>query len=108
MALATRSRQTERGKRRAEIRDSLLDAASSLFADGLGYGEISVDRLSSAAGLTRTTFYVYFESKADLLIAWLEDAAAEIGDAGAEWWSLDTAPSREQLQDLVAGMLGRY
>jgi TetR/AcrR family transcriptional regulator, ethionamide resistance regulator len=108
MALATRSRQSERRERRASTRDRLLTAALELIAQGQSFGEISVDRLSSAAGTTRTTFYVYFESKSDLLLAWLEQASADVEGAAADWWGLDAAPTREQLRELIDHLLARY
>src|SRR5438132_2461397 len=49
-------------------RERLLVAAVDLFYRN-GFGAIGIDRVISAAGVTKTTFYKHFESKDDLMVA---------------------------------------
>ncbi len=49
-------------------RQLLLDAGLDFF-ESKGYAFTTVDDIASAAGTTRTTFYVHFASKADLMKA---------------------------------------
>jgi AcrR family transcriptional regulator len=72
------------------------------------YTEISVEKLSVAADLTRTTFYVYFEDKVDLLMAWLENVREAAGSAPIGWAVRDRAPTRAELRRDVAAALARY
>ena len=50
----------------------ILDAASFLFSR-YGVGPTGVDALIDAAGVAKRTFYRYFPSKDDLIVAWLSD-----------------------------------
>ena len=45
----------------------LLDATERLMRDGASFTELSVDRLSTEAGISRASFYIYFEDKGQLL-----------------------------------------
>jgi AcrR family transcriptional regulator len=61
------------GARGASPRERLLDAASQLFSSQ-GIGPTGVDALIDAAGVAKATFYSYFPSKVDLIVAWLGDS----------------------------------
>jgi AcrR family transcriptional regulator len=57
--------------RRSEPRDRLLRTASALFyAEGIR--SVGVDRVVSAASVTRSTFYRHFPGKEDLVAAYLQ------------------------------------
>jgi AcrR family transcriptional regulator len=51
-----------------ETRRALLDAAARLFAEQ-GYHEVSVPEIVQAAGVGHGTFYEYFGSRRDILLA---------------------------------------
>jgi AcrR family transcriptional regulator len=48
------------------VRDAIWDAATDLFADK-GFNETTVDDIAAAAGVSRRSFFRYFESKNDLM-----------------------------------------
>jgi AcrR family transcriptional regulator len=56
----------------ASPRVRILDSASYLFSR-YGIGPTGVDALIDAAGVAKRTFYRYFPSKDDLIVAWLSD-----------------------------------
>jgi len=57
------------------VRDRILNAATTLFyAEGIR--AVSADKIIQAAGITKVTFYRYFPSKDDLVVAYLENRAA--------------------------------
>jgi TetR/AcrR family transcriptional repressor of uid operon len=62
---------------RVERRQQLVDAAWRCVADR-GFQTLTVDDVCAEAGVSKGAFYVYFDQKQDLLIALLEDEAAEI------------------------------
>ena len=69
------------------VRDRLLQAATELFyAQGLR--AVSVDKVIDRAGTTKVTFYRHFKSKDDLVVDYLEHAAAQ------ERASIDAAVAR--------------
>lgn len=108
MPPGTSAARADRAQRRAAIGDRLLIAAEKLLAAGEPYAAISVERISREAQLTRTTFYVYFEDKADLLHAWLETIDAEIESATVGWWEIDAGVDREQLRAVLGRILSTY
>ncbi len=54
-------------ERSLQTRNTLLDAAKSIFAD-LGYARTSHADIAAVADIGRTTFYEHFASKEDLLV----------------------------------------
>jgi AcrR family transcriptional regulator len=108
MATMTAGRRTPRAARRDEARAELLGILERLLREGEAYHEISVDRLAGEAGLSRTTFYVYFEDKGDLLRGWFADATADLMAAAAGWWSLGPLVTREELRAALAHIVDRY
>ncbi len=57
------------GRPRSSSRDTLEDAALELFLEQ-GYAATTIGDITQRAGVSRNTFFNYFESKSDLL--WLE------------------------------------
>src|SRR5882724_12410734 len=90
MPSVTRKTQASRAERRDLIKARLLAAVESLLAEGESFTELSVERLVSLAGVSRSTFYVYFEDKGELIRAWLTEIISELDVAAQEWWSLGT------------------
>src|SRR5215213_1715600 len=87
MPSVTRKSQSSRAERRDEIRRRLLAVVENLLDKGENFTEVSVERLVSEAGISRSTFYVYFEDKGDLLLGWFNDITAELANAAGAWWS---------------------
>jgi AcrR family transcriptional regulator len=57
---------------RRKRRQELLTAATRVFAR-LGYRAASISDIIAAAGVARGTFYLYFESKQDILLAVVDE-----------------------------------
>lgn len=108
MAPAPGRPQSSRSQRREEIRGRLLEVVEELLAEGEGFTELSVERLVSRAGLSRSTFYVYFEGKGDLLAAWFERITEELAAPAAAWWALDASATREDLRAALAAIVETY
>lgn len=53
-------------RKRQLVRDAIYDAAIDLFAQK-GFDETTVEEIAEAAGISRRSFFRYFESKDDLL-----------------------------------------
>lgn len=97
-----------RAARRDEIRRLLLDVAEGLLDQGAAFGEIPVERLVSAAGLSRSTFYVYFEDKSDLLVAWFGEITHDLESAARQWWELGPDSTRDDLRVALAAIVKTY
>lgn len=59
------------------VRDAIWDAATDLFAEK-GFNEITVDDIAAAAGVSRRSFFRYFESKNDLMAHGMVSYGAEL------------------------------
>jgi AcrR family transcriptional regulator len=104
MPVGTHSQQSARPERRAALREALLVAAGRLLRQGQSFTEISVERLCATAGVTRTTFYVYFEDKADLLMAWLGSVDWEDGSGLWPGDPADRVGDRDRLRRLIGAI----
>jgi len=58
-------------------RDRILAVAGRLFYRD-GYRAVGVDRVIAEAGVAKATFYKHFPAKDDLIVAWIEHAAAQL------------------------------
>jgi len=99
----TRKPQAKRQERREQIERQLLDATERLMADGASFTELSVDRLATEAGISRASFYIYFQDKGDLLRRLAGQVFADLADAGERWWSVG---HRRDPADVLAAMTG--
>jgi AcrR family transcriptional regulator len=105
--VAQRTRNTEalRARRRIENRSRLLDAVERLYEDNLHYSEISVERLIREAGITRSTFYAYFDDKDSLL---QELAATVLDELLSYWTELPAGATRAELQQGITQIVESY
>jgi AcrR family transcriptional regulator len=108
MPSVTRRSQSSRAQRRDETRDRLLAVAQRLLDQGESYTEISVERLVSEAKLSRSTFYVYFQDKGDLLRAWFTEVESEIASAARDWWALGAQATRADLRAALEQVVRTY
>jgi AcrR family transcriptional regulator len=104
----TRKSHGNRAKRREDVQQRLLAVVEELLAGGESYAAISVERLVSEAKLSRSTFYVYFEDKGDLLRAWFAQVIDELEDAAAAWWKLDGDANRAELRAALEQIVQTY
>jgi len=59
------------------VRDAIWDAATELFTEK-GFNETTVDDIADAAGVSRRSFFRYFESKNDLMAYGMVSYGAEL------------------------------
>jgi AcrR family transcriptional regulator len=87
-----------------EIRRQLLLDTALRFFDTKGFAATTVDDIVSAAGATRTTFYLHFRSKMEVMRALLEQVTEQtIGSADRELASV----VRDGDPTAIAEWLGR-
>jgi AcrR family transcriptional regulator len=108
MPSVTRKSHGNRAQRRDDVRQRLLAVVEELLGRGESYAEISVERLVSEAKLSRSTFYVYFEDKGDLLRAWFAQVIEELEDAAGGWWRLDGTATKADLRKALAQIVNTY
>ena len=101
MPSVTRKPQVSRQVRREQIERRLLDATERLMADGASFTELSVDRLATEAGISRASFYIYFEDKGHLLRRLTSQVFDDLAGAAERWWSVSR---RRDPADVLAAM----
>jgi TetR/AcrR family transcriptional regulator, ethionamide resistance regulator len=85
----------------------LLPAVERLLEDET-YAEISVERIADEAGISRSSFYNYFEDKGELLQTLTAEVMGAIIDASRQWWMLPPDASKDELRVAVAHMVEIY
>ncbi len=88
--------------KKVRTRARLIETAAKVF-ERIGYTGATHADLAAAAGIGRTTFYEYYESKEDLLVHLVESQIPELSEelfAGLE----DLAPF-QQMSELVVRMI---
>ena len=89
-AMATLSRRPEpTSAKRAEIEARVLEATEALLGEGASYADLSIERIATRAGISRTAFYFYFHDKRELLMRLTEDVAERLYAEADAWWSGD-------------------
>jgi TetR/AcrR family transcriptional regulator, ethionamide resistance regulator len=91
--------QLDAPERRALLTAHFIGVVEALIEDGASYSDLSVERLIRAGGVSRATFYAYFQDKGDLLRAMAQDVANEISAAGEAWWTLPESLTQGDLRE---------
>jgi AcrR family transcriptional regulator len=86
-------------------RDQIIDTARSLFGER-GTTDVSMDEIANRAGVARSTVYVYFANRDELLQACVQSMYDKIKDTVVEVFE-EGAPPMERLRSVVAGLLDR-
>ncbi|MFD7433076.1 TetR/AcrR family transcriptional regulator [Streptomyces sp. NPDC059861] len=85
MASTTR-RRSSAADRRSALEKRILSAIDELLRDGVTYTELSVEQIAHAAGISRSTFYLYFRDKVDLLLRLGGSLKTESHAIATSWW----------------------
>jgi AcrR family transcriptional regulator len=78
------------------------------MASGESYTALSVERIVKEAGISRATFYVYFEDKGDLLRTLTEDFVSRINEAASAWWNLRPGATKDDLYAAMRAIFDVY
>jgi TetR/AcrR family transcriptional regulator, ethionamide resistance regulator len=85
-----------------------VSVVEDLVENGLTYADLSVEAIITAGGISRSTFYVYFEDKGDLLVAMAGDVIGDLLADGASWWELPVDATREDLHKALRVPIDTY
>ncbi len=107
-SITRKSQNSSRADRRAQMVERLLEVVERFLKEGETFTELSVERLVQEAGLSRSTFYVYFEDKGDLLRALTEDVIIEINNAARIWWELPPSATKDEVRAGIGELMDAY
>src|SRR6201990_1097200 len=85
-----------------DLREAILAATAELLADRQ-FGDLAVADILAAAGVSRGSFYFYFDSKHDVLGELVRRAVARGHDAAAPWLAVPADPAAAPRPGLTAG-----
>jgi TetR/AcrR family transcriptional regulator, ethionamide resistance regulator len=108
MPSVTRRPQAKRQERREQLELRLLDATERLMRDGASFTELSVDRLSTEAGMSRASFYIYFEDKGHLLRRLASQVFADLAESAERWWSVAWRHDPDDARAGISAIIASY
>jgi AcrR family transcriptional regulator len=108
MASVTRPAQPSRQDRRDALERRLLEAAEQLVNEGASFTELSVERLASRAGISRSTFYVHVQDKSELVLRLMRSVIAEVQEASSTWWTTADQAQRADLRASLEAIVDVY
>jgi TetR/AcrR family transcriptional regulator, ethionamide resistance regulator len=86
--METLSRRPEPStERRRAVETDVLQATEELLGEGESYASLSIERIATRAGLSRTAFYFYFADKRELLMRLAAGVADQLYREAGTWWS---------------------
>jgi TetR/AcrR family transcriptional regulator, ethionamide resistance regulator len=100
--------QPGHAERLARLRRHFIEVVEPLLEAGAAYADLSVERLIQAADISRSTFYVYFDDKGDLLGAMVVDITADLAEAGASWFEFAPDGTRDDLREALRPLFDTY
>ena len=86
-------------------RDQVIEVARRLFGER-GTTDVPMDEIAAEAGVARSTVYVYFANRDELLRACLKGMHNQLLEDIAQTWEEDAEPVH-RLERLIEGMLER-
>ena len=86
---------------------AVLTAMEALLAEGIPYATLSVERIATRAGISRTAFYFYFADKREVLMRLASELSDEFYREADAWWS-GAGDGSEQLTAAVGKIAALY
>ncbi len=97
-------RSTSPEDQRGQTRAKILDATVQLLGEDRAFAELSVGEISGRAGVSRPTFYSYFQDKRALILALGDGFETDARTAAQPWLRNDT----DDLRATLTGVLGAF
>lgn len=92
------TRKSSTGRtRRGTVERQVFDAVERLLAAGEPFTALGVQRIADEAGVARSSFYLHFADKTDLLIRLVESATDELFTVAGRWLAGEGRQTREAL-----------
>jgi AcrR family transcriptional regulator len=106
MEILSRRPELPTEKRQAIEADVLL-AAEALLGEGASWASLSIERIATRAGISRTAFYFYFADKRELLMRLAADVADQLYNEAGTWWS-GSGEGPDQLTEALGKIAALY
>jgi AcrR family transcriptional regulator len=94
--------------KRAQVQADVLAATEKLLAGGSSYADLNVERIATAAGISRTAFYFYFRDKRDLLMRLAGDVTELLYRQADIWFSGDGDDPEDEIREALTRIAHLY
>lgn len=101
MASITRKPRVGPSAQKEATEANVFAAVESLLTDGARYTELGVQQIAETAGIGRSTFYVHFEDKTDLLIRLTGASTSDLFAAADVWLDTDVEDGYGHLEHSI-------
>jgi AcrR family transcriptional regulator len=105
---STTRRHSNTGDRRSVVEAQILAATEHLLGEGNNFTDLGVQRIASAAGVARSSFYVSFRDKTDLLIRLADTMKQQVFDLAKDWRPSGPNGGPDGLASVFRDMIGFY
>ncbi len=95
-----------RERKRRQTRERIAETGLKLFLEK-GYDATTLDAIAAAAGISRRTFFYYFKSKEDVLLAWQDGGFSQALRVAMLEESADHDPL-DAARDCLLALASRY
>ena len=86
MTSITRRRRSKGPDTRAAVEDAITDAMTRLLTSGHTFTSVSVEDLAKESGIARSTFYMHFRDKGELVRRLMKRVTQELVSATNVWF----------------------
>lgn len=108
MTSVTRRRRSRGTEPRIGTEEAIVAAMERLLAQGNSFTSVSVEELAQEAGISRSTFYMHFRDKGELVRRLMNHVTAELVGALAVWFESPQGNDRNRLLAAIRGVAQAY
>jgi AcrR family transcriptional regulator len=108
MTSITRRRRSKGPDSRTAIEDAITDAMTRLLTSGHTFTSLSVEDLAKESGIARSTFYMHFRDKGELVRRLMKRVTQELIDATNVWFTHDHPEQHDILRQALRSISQVY
>ncbi|MFA5937857.1 MAG: TetR/AcrR family transcriptional regulator [Sinimarinibacterium sp.] len=108
MSSITRRRRSKGPETRTAVEDAIIGAMGRLSAGGHSFTAVSVEELAAEAGIARSTFYLHFHDKSELVRRLMKRVTHELLDATNVWFESEHPENPSRLEQSLRGIAHVY
>ena len=94
--------------KRVQVQEAVLAATEELLAAGSSFQDLKIERIATAAGISRTAFYFYFKDKRELLMRLAADVTGELYGQADAWFAGTDGGPEDQVSDALTAIAKLY
>jgi len=108
MSSITRRRRSKGPETRHAVELEIVGAMERLLSGGRNFTSVSVEELAQEAGIARSTFYMHFHDKGELVRRLMKYVSRELVDGIALWFESDDVSDRATLRLALGRIADAY